>query len=60
MENSDYLRLCCWNISGIKQKLEFSDLIKNLASFHIFGLLETWEIDSDHHFLIINVMLKYI
>ena len=37
----------CWNIDGVKQKLDFHDVVNYLKSFHIIGLLETWETSSD-------------
>ena len=36
-----------WNIEGIKSKLWDSDFISYLKTFDVFGLIETWDQNSD-------------
>ena len=41
------LRLICWNIEGLKNKLAWNDFIEFVTGYDIIGFVETWAKSND-------------
>lgn len=46
------VRLCVWNIEGLKNKLNDSDFLNYIQNFEIVILVETWLSDNDNEKII--------